>query len=272
MTQQHPTLSDVGFQPDVVEVYHTALRRGEETQLEVHLYLADQAKPAPMFVWFHAGGFRTGRIVHRSHWMIAQRLNAAGISMAFPEYRLRGSQHDLQKSTRQKIKALEDRAHPQFPGRFRKAQAMAAFEDGAAFVAWLEAQRARLDIAGPIILGGSSAGAITALNLIYLAPAMGWSLPPIGGVVCMSGGFAFPDLAKGVDCPVMALHNPKDHRVPLKPILELASRKKSVSLTLSGTHEHGDYRMSPKESKDAACNRLIEAVFGFTRTQPEMAK
>lgn len=234
MPQQNVTFTDVGYQPDLAEAYRTAQRHVRRRRWTCMCFAAKR-----------------------------RRLTSAGISVAFPEYRLGAAPRDIEDDTRARMQALEDKAHQDFPVRFRREEAMAALEDGAAASRWLEARRTALKIAGPIVLAGSSAGAITALNLLYLAPELGWDLPPIGGVLAISGGFAFPGLSGLSDRPVLALHNPDDDRVPATPIMALAKQRDAVSLVLSREQMHGDFRLSPNERKGDAFDRLTRTVHGF---------
>ena len=257
--------TDFGYQPDVARCYRTADRRGEPQPLDVHVYQGKGATAGPLLVCFHAGGFRTGRIVHGDHRTMARWLTKANVSVAFPEYRLGARRKDLQPATRKGLRDLEALAISEFPPRFRRSEALAALEDACAVLNWLEDRRDELDFAGKIVVAGGSAGAITALNLLYLAPFLGLQVPPLGGAISYSGGFAFPSLAEANDTPVFALHNPADDRVPADSIIELSKRNPAVDLVISHEQDHGSLRLSPEEPKRDVYGRLIAKVKAFSQ-------
>lgn len=252
-----------GYQPDIVEEYRVAPRRGEPKALHAHIYRPEHTTTGPAFVWFHGGGFRTGRITHGSHRAMARWLCKAGITVAYPEYRLSAQRADTEEDIASKVETLDDMAHPEFPARFRQVEALAALEDAVAFVEWLENQRESLGFEWPIFVGGSSAGGIIALNLLYVAPFLGLKTTPIGGAISISGGMAFPDMANTCSAPVFALHNPNDERVPYAPISDLADRNPSVSLVTAPAQDHGSLAFSPDEKKADSFGRIISKIIEF---------
>ncbi|PRY80283.1 putative esterase [Yoonia maritima] len=255
---------EIGYQPDIIEEFRTANVKGQPTSLNMHYFKAKGTGPSPVFVWLHSGGFRTGRISHKTHRMLARWLTAANISVVFPEYRLKSRPRDLTDVSRQGLEALEIYARPDFPGGFRGAAAMAALEDAIAFLAWLESKRDEYAFSGPIVLGGSSAGAITALNVVYLAPLLEMTKQEVGGVISCSGGYAYSLTPPLVTTPVFALHNPSDPRVPSQPIIDLASKNSTIELMLSDQNHHGSWSLSPNEARHKAFARMIGKVREFS--------
>lgn len=264
MSKNEVQYTDFGYQPDFVRGYRDTIRRGVPKTLNVHVYQGNGPGPSPLVVCFHAGGFRTGRIVHGDHRAIARWLTKSNISVAFPEYRLGAKRSDLSESTRSRMDELEALAISGFPARFRRSEALAALEDACALLVWLEANRNEFNFSGKLVLAGGSAGAITALNVLYLAPHLGLSVPEIGGAICYSGGFAFPSLADTVDTPVFAIHGPEDDRVPMHSIVELSKRNPAVSLLVSNEHSHGSLKLYPGEAKKDTYGRLISKVNEFS--------
>ena len=264
MNENNSDLVNVGYHPSMVARFGHAPRRGKTQPLDAHIYQPGDKPMGPMVVFFHAGGFRSGRIDHSAHRVIARWLTKSNISVSFPQYRLGARREDLSGDTKSSLKQLRSLASPGFPANFRRAAALAALEDAARFLNWLETKRSSLGFKGKIVVAGSSAGAITALNLVYLPRTLGLKVPPIGGVISYSGGFAFPSLADGNNTPVSAVHGPKDDRVPIESMTELARRNTAVSLTVSEDHEHGSLRLSPDESKKKSFERFISNVEKFS--------
>lgn len=263
------SVTEFGYQPDVTEIFRQASVKGAPASLNMHYFKAKGAGPSPVLVWLHSGGFRTGRISHKNHRALARWLTASNISVAFPEYRLNSLREDLETTIQQGMDALEGYAHPDFPENFRGAAAMAALEDTIAFLSWFEARRDQYEFSGPIVLGGSSAGAITALNVAYLAPLLGMTSQKLGGVISCSGGYAYSLRPNVVSPPVLAIHNPEDNRVPSQPIIDLANEDSAVSLLLSEENDHGSWNLSRTEPRRKAFGRLIGTIRQFSGVDSE---
>ena len=252
------------------QVYGEAPYRGASKTLHVDLYLPDPTlRPAPLFVWWHGGGFRNGQYHHVEHRKLARQLNREGFAVAAPEYRLRSKDEDLASVTRAKMPAIEAQRMEGFRENLSNAQAHAAMEDAIRVLVWLEAQRERLGFAGKFVLGGSSAGAITAINAVQLAPHIGLDRPDIGGIIGFSGGFAFPDLYEPELCPVFAMHNPADQRVDIASIRTVAAKDASVMLLECADQEHGGIRIHPGEPKKVHYGRIRSLVAQMSGVAPK---
>jgi len=223
---------------------------------------ADQESPLPLLVWFHAGGFRTGDIESNGHTRIARNFAKSGYACAFVEYRLRARAEDLGAKTRALLPNLIQDAethsanvNPDFIG----ARALAAVEDGGAFFDWLKTQHDTLNLNGHILLGGSSAGAMTVLNLLSLAPRLDIALPEIPTAIVLSGAFAYPSFFTPNKTRILAIHGTDEPQIPAASIRAYAYNKAAnCTLIEDAAHQHGDPRITRAEPLRRAIRRFVD--------------
>ena len=246
-------------------VYGQAPLGGQEVALRASVYLPKPGgRPPPLLVWIHGGGFRDGSHDQLQIRRLARQLTIEGFALATPEYRLGAEEADLAVETRVRLTALERlpvAGEPWMAG----AAAIAATEDVARFLSWLEGQRAELGFAGRPVLGGSGAGAVTAFNAAYLAPFLKLERPEPGGILSYSGGFAWPELYEPGKYPVFALHNPFDETLSIAPVRALSQMDPEMELIEAWEQEHGLLRVHPQETKPVTFGRirgLLEAWSG----------
>ena len=65
-------------------------------------------------------------------------------------------------------------------------------EDCAAFFTWLNLNGEAYKLSDHLLLGGSFAGAMTVLNLLFIGPYLDLNLPDIATGIALSGAFAYP--------------------------------------------------------------------------------
>ena len=228
---------------------------GQEVALRASVYLPKPGgRPPPLLVWIHGGGFRDGRHDQLQIRRLARQLTIEGFALATPEYRLGAGEADL-TATRERLAELERlpvAGEPWMAG----AAAIAATEDVAAFLGWLEEQRGELGFAGRPVLGGSGAGAVTAFNAAYLAPFLGLERPEPGGILSYSGGFAWPELYEPGKYPVFALHSPFDDTLGIGPVRALSQMDPALELIEAWEQEHGLLRVHPQETKPVTFGRI----------------
>lgn len=236
--------------------------QGERITLEVDIFLPEApARPAgPMLVWFHSGAFCTGTRKRPAHRMLARRLTAAGMSVVVPSYRLASDEGDLSAPIRAALPSLLEQCPPTFRREMAGPWALAALEDSVALLHWLDAQRAALGIAGRFVVGGTSAGAINALNLLHAAPGLGLETPETGGGFCYSGAFAYPDLFRPGRASVFAMHNPDDDRVDIEPIRALAAQDSLIELIEAPGQPHGGFTAHPDEKPHVSVGRILSRM------------
>ncbi len=243
--------------------YGQARRRGALQTLHVDLYRpASAVGPVPILVWFHSGAFRSGGYSRVPHKVMARWLGQRGVALVTPEYRLGALKSDLTPGVLEQLDALRDLRSRTFRRDLAQARSLAALEDSLVFLTWLDQRRDDLGIAGKIVLGGSSAGAINAFNICFTAPYLNLVTPaPLGGIIGFSGGYAYPSLYEPGKLPIMAAHNPHDDRVSIASIRELAQRDDMLELIESHEQAHGEARLWRNETKADSFGRIAETVW-----------
>ena len=145
---------------------------------------------------------------------------------------------------------------------------MAVVEDCVAFLNFVYDRRKEYGLGGRIILAGSSAGAISALNVLYLPEALGLSRPSIATVLSFSGGFAYPSYIRPTGARILAINAPGDQRVPISSIRRLARMTPDpIRLVESDEQAHGTTRISKAERFSASIERCI----AFDRAEDPLA-
>jgi hypothetical protein len=248
----------------VTLTYATHPTRKGMRALEADVFLPDGPGPFDLMVWMHSGGFRTGSRQHRNHPLIAAEFARHGIASAFIDYRLARPPAVLRPETEAILPALladAARAGEEMADSFVGPRALAVVEDVCAFLSFAEAQRASWGLSGRTILAGSSAGAISALNALWLPKAIGLDRPPVATVFSFSGGFAYPTFCHATGARILALHGPGDARVPISSIRRLAAATgpmdDPVTLIEDPLNDHGDPRLTPSEPLASAVDRAV---------------
>lgn len=250
-------------------VYGQARARSADRPLHVDIYRpAARHRPAPVLVWLHGGDFHAGTHAHATHHRLARQLTSEGLAVVTPQYRPGATADDLSPSVRARLSSLKDSAQDGVPAG---PPALAAMEDIAAFLRWLERARAEIGITGRPVLGGGAAGAVTAFNTIFLAPRLGLERPDPGGILSFSGGLAWPDCYLPGRCPVFALHNPADRVIPPASVRRLAEADTGVRLIEAPEQAHGAIRVWPGERKPETYGRIRALLRAWHITEPAEA-
>lgn len=235
-------------------------RRGA-VPLSALFFRAEGTAPAPLVVWMHSGGFRTGRIDHPNHPRIAEEFARRGYASAFVQYRLARPPAILQPLTEARLAALvadARAAREEMTESFWQERPLAVVEDCCAFLNYAEAQRAELGLSGDYVLAGSSAGAISALNTLYLPRYLGLIRPHVRTVIAFSGAFAYPSFVWQTGARILAVHSPGDGQVPISSIRRLAEVVEDEMILIDcDVQTHGDLRLEPGESMATAVERCI---------------
>lgn len=248
------------IEPRVVH-YASHPTQGGSTDLSADLYLLAPRRRADLVIWLHAGGFRTGGRAHGNHKRLAATFARNGVASAFIDYRLARPPAVLRPATRAALRALRVEAkavgeemHPTFIG----PRALAVVEDCVAFLNFIHENRAEYGLGGRYILAGSSAGAISALNVLYLPEALGLTRPPIATVLSFSGGFAYPRYLHPTGARILAINAPGDERVPVSSIRRFAELTPDpVLLIESDAQAHGTTRVSKADTLTASIERCV---------------
>lgn len=243
-------------------VYGQAMQGGRERPLHVALYLPPRtAAPPPLFVWFHGGAFKFGNYHQKLSRQMGRRMAQAGIAYASVEYRLAGTEADLSPDVAARYDALwEKKAHLIRRG-LCKAPSLVALEDAVRFLTWQSTVADGYGWSDKVIVGGTSAGGITAFNTVFTAPFLGLTRPPIAGAFATSGGYNFPDLVR-TRLPVLAQHSPLDERVSIKGVRMLKAKLgDQMELLESDPMIHGHLDLVPGEKTW----RIYERLAGFVQ-------
>ncbi len=186
---------------------------GTPTPLSLSVYTADgdTAPTRPLIVWIHGGAFLNGARTQMAS--VAQSYARLGYVTATIDYRLDPGNHcvEVQAGLYTGATLVAERA------RCERA-ILAARDDAAAAIAYLRAHAAsyRIDTTR-VVVGGASAGAITAVHVGQTLNTAG-SPPPaesqVSAVLAMSGCNYIVGSIDGADAPVAMLASGFDPLVP----------------------------------------------------------
>ena len=177
-------------------VYRTATDcEGATVPLALDLYEpeGDTAAPRPLLVWIHGGSFAIGARDGALEVAVAEAWARRGYVVASISYRLCDTLSP---------QVLED-----------------AYQDAAAAVAWLRAGAAthRIDV-DRVVVGGASAGAITALQVGFTpdieAGGGGPDDPSRADAVLSMAGMWLPGVVQPGEPPVLMAHGTSDPIIP----------------------------------------------------------
>ena len=189
-----PVFAEVDVTADVA--YRTTSDcLGDPVDLALDLYqpAGDAAAARPLLVWIHGGSFAIGSRDGPLEALVGRDWARRGYVVASISYRLCGTLS---------AEAVDD-----------------AYEDAAAAVAWLRAHAAtyRID-PGRVVVGGASAGAITALQVGFTpdrsAGEGGAGDPSHADAVLSMAGTWLPSVAEAGEPPVLMAHGTADPILP----------------------------------------------------------
>jgi dienelactone hydrolase len=255
--------------PTILTYAEHPTRKGPRA-LQADLFLPAAAEPAPLIVWMHSGGFRSGSREHPAHTRIAAEFARHGYAMAFIDYRLARPPAILTPHVEAAVPGLIAEAEANDTGMqetFYGPRPLGVVEDCCAFLRLAADRQAEWHLSGRFLLGGSSAGAISALNTLYLAPRLGLDRPAVSTILAFSGGYAYARPAPS-GARILALHNPSDEKVPVASIRRFASDCPDTCLLIeSDAQDHGGLTLDPGEPLSAAVARCV----AFDRAEDPLA-
>lgn len=241
-------------------VYAEAPTRKGPRALEADLYLPERGgAPCDLVVWMHSGGFRSGSRSHPAHGHIARAFTDLGYGCAFIDYRLARPFAVLRPQTEAALGALiaeAAAAGEEMNETFLGERPLAVVEDCCAFLNRAAAEAADWGLSGRFLLGGSSAGAISALNTLYLPRHLGLARPEIATVFAFSGGFGYPPRLWPTGARILALHNAADDKVPVSSIRRFAAATPDPCVLIESAEQvHGSPKLTRGESFVEAIGR-----------------
>lgn len=229
--------------------------------LQADLFRPSGNGPFPVIAWMHSGGFRTGSREHPAHARMAAEFARHGYAMAFLDYRLARPPAILKPATAAQSNTLIAEAFAAgetMNETFVGPRPLAVVEDCCAMLAHVSRHADELLLSRRVLLGGSSAGAISALNTLYLASSLGLDRPTVSTVFSFSGGFAYTPRLAHTGARILAVHNPLDPRVPVTSIRRLAAHTPDICLLVeSDSQEHGALTIGPDDTMAAAVARCV---------------
>ena len=190
-------------------------------KLDIHTPNGGCAQGCPTVMFIHGGGFKGGS-KDTAAQKYAASVNAQGMAVVSIDYRLVGDRPVLRDRTLRfvnSIKAsspeLSDFGQNSADG-WQQVAYFAAIEDTLSAMAFLHKRGSSYGLdTSKIVLWGSSAGGITALNVGYGADDIGYERAiPVGGVVNYWGQLASKIALAPGDAPVFITHGENDTTVP----------------------------------------------------------
>ncbi len=192
---------------------------------------------------------------------IAAQAMRHGYALALFETRDHARVEDLSEAAQHLLPDLVEDARAQdhgLPEDFASPGALAAVEDCASFIRLIAPNHKKLGLSDHFLLAGSSFGAATVLNTLFLADKLGLTLPPIQTAIVLSGAFAFPSFYAPIDTRILALHGLRDPAVPPRSIRQFAYRAKDhCALLESDEMLHGSARLTRSEPMRLAVRRIV---------------
>jgi acetyl esterase/lipase len=279
--------AEPGVSPISIE-YTSAWVGGDQPHrrpLLLDLYLPDGARSSsalhPAILVLHGGAFKAGTRSDSELVGYGRAFAKRGYAVVAIDYRLSGDAPRVSSgfsgysraaaSARYLPSATLERLGPTWPNA-----AAAAAEDSAAALKWIVAHANDYHIdPRRVVLLGASAGAITALNLAYLADDNKVRLPPIAAVIDVRGAMiddrraGVPATMRRSDPPLLIIHGTSDQLVPFAEAVRLYRMAESIGLTVEFHPFRG---MGHELGGVAALNHaldsgelLVEAVDSFLR-------
>ncbi len=188
-------------------------------QLDLYQPSGDSETSRPVFVWVHGGGFYQGSKAGPPGSTVCDHLAKSGYVCASIDYRLRPGEYSAE-------------GDPDVAGPVADAQ-----HDAQAAVRWLRANAAAYRIDGERIgIGGTSAGAITALEVGYNSGDPGDSgnagYPSnVTAIIDVSGAMNVSLIDAG-EPPALIVHGNVDQRVSYQNALNIVAKAQEVSVTV----------------------------------------
>jgi acetyl esterase/lipase len=207
---------------------HTTTHDGEPIDLELDVYQprGDARAERPVVFWMFGGGWTRGdRNQLADYAQDSARRGYVGVTI---DYRIR----------------------PDGLGDDVLGAAVDAYDDAVAAAQWLEGHAAdyRID-PDAIIAGGYSAGAVNALNLLFMPGFRGPATSPVAGAVAISGVSLAPPTAG--DPPAIMHHGTADDTVPYDSARATCDQTLAVGNVCEFvTYEGGDHFIVSSERDD----------------------
>jgi acetyl esterase/lipase len=232
-----PIFPDVQVDRDII-YRETVDARGNPVQLALDIYrpAGDTATSRPAYMWMHPGFFTGGSKDSSREAAELARRGYVGVSI---DYRLRPFATDRRE---QYLASLD------------------AYDDAVAAVEWLESNAADYGIdPDAIIAAGTSAGAVTALNLAYLSGQRGPTTSPVAAAAADSGLlYAAPERG---DPPAIAFHGTLDTVTPYDNVRRICDHAGTAGVGCElASYDGRDHGAPPRDVVHRSAVFLTEQV------------
>ncbi|MCD2423219.1 alpha/beta hydrolase [Niabella pedocola] len=214
--------------------------------LDLYLPEAPAGKKWPVLIFIHGGGFAGGD--KGGNATLCEKIARSGIAVVSVNYRLYLKYHKTAGASAGGNMAKGLPAGGHFHPELQKAIGIAA-DDAALAMQWLKNHAAHYSMdAQKLMVSGGSAGAMTALYVAYVKPALPLK---ISGVIDFWGGLEDAAVIKKEAPPVLVYHGNADETIHVAYAAALQQR-----MTETGNHLSEFHIM---EGKGHAAYRIIEA-------------
>ncbi|MBZ4188600.1 alpha/beta hydrolase [Niabella beijingensis] len=228
--------------------------------LDLYIPQEPAERKVPVLIFVHGGGFAGGD--KRGNATLCEKLAQSGIAVVAVNYRLYLKYHknDAASAGANMAKGLPAGGH--FHPELEKAIEMAA-GDVALAMQWLKNNAALYSMdAGKMMISGGSAGAMTALYVAYVKPALPLK---ISGVIDFWGGLEDASVIKRNAPPVLVYHGSSDKVINVAYAHALQQRMAAAGNRLSEFHimegkGHAAYRIIETEKSEEVVS-FIRKIF-----------
>jgi acetyl esterase/lipase len=219
--------------------------------LDIYLPRNRNNSKLPVFIFIHGGGFRNGDKGVAAIQELCSKISSKDFAVLSINYRL-----TLKYKTYSGSGSVNMSKGLQPTRKFNESAIIAlknATEDTEIALKWIKTHAKKYNFnTSSVAIGGSSAGAITALNLAYISTQ---KIIPVKAVIDMWGGMANTELINKDAPPVLIYHGDNDKVVhvdyayALKNQMDKIGNKKSILNIMEG-QGHAQYDVILKEKVD----------------------
>lgn len=202
-----------------------------DLMLDIHQSsdICDANRPTIFFV--HGGGFTGGSRSGGNHLNRAEAAHAKDINYVSISYRLVRDNPVLGPEFQPIYDGFVANNTDPNVDLDQVEAAIAAFEDSLVALSWMQdnANQYCLDMSR-LAYWGTSAGAVTVLNVAYSSDDFGFSRPDPVVVINYNGSLGNIDHLEFMEAPFMSVHGDQDQTVPYQASVDLAAQADAVDV------------------------------------------
>ncbi len=213
-------------------------------------------------VMLHSGGFRGAHREKLAHQRLAEDCLELGYALAVPDYRVKTDNpaiNEISVKLEPILKKEFKKQNLEAQNTFTGALPLAALEDAHRFLNWYKDNYDKLGLEEQVLLAGSSAGAITVMNVLYLSSEYNFDLKQIQSCFAASGAFYYDPKRAISSIPVLVYHGPNDDKIRWDSACSLSEKKGSgITLKTHTRYVHGRPKLSRIETVKDGLTRIFE--------------